>query len=143
MSLIPYEARNALNQFHNDFNRMFANFGRLPDDVATAWTPAVDIQEQPTEFVVRADLPGIEPKDIEVTMQQGMLTISGKRESEKKEEKNGYLRTERSYGEFFRRLALPDSADADNIAAKTDKGVLEIHIPKREATKARRIEVKS
>lgn len=143
MNLIPYETRNALTQFHNDFNRMFANLGRLQDDVTGAWAPAVDVREEPTQFVVRADLPGIEPKDIAVTMERGALTITGRRESEKKEEKDGYLRTERQCGEFFRRLVLPDTADAERIDAKTEKGVLEIHIPKREAAKAKRIEVKS
>lgn len=144
MSLIPNETRNLMTQFHNDFNRMLANFNRITDESAgAAWAPAVDVKEEPARFVVRADLPGIEPKDIEVTMDHGALTISGKRQSEKKEEKDGYLRTERISGEFFRRLVLPDTADGEHIDARADKGVLEIVIPKREAAKARRIEIKS
>ncbi len=145
MNLIPYESRNLMNQFQNDFNRMLGAFGRWHDDqtAAVAWAPSVDVKEEANRFVVRADLPGVEPKDIEVTLQQGVLTISGKRGSEKKEEKDGYIRTERSSGEFYRRLVLPDTADAEQVAAASDKGVLEVIIPKREVAKAKRIEVKA
>lgn len=144
MNLIPYETRNLMTQFHNEFNRMLSNFNRMQDESAgSAWSPAIDIREEPTRFVVSADLPGIDPKDIEVTMDQGVLTISGKRQSESTEEKNGYLRTERSRGEFFRRLQLPATADGEHVTAKSDKGVLEITIPKREAAKAKRVEIKA
>lgn len=144
MNLIPYETRSLMNKFHNDFNRMFADLNRATDETASsAWAPAIDVKEEASRFVVRADLPGIDPKDIEITMDHGALTISGKRQSEKKEEKDGYLRTERISGEFFRRLVLPDTADSQHVAAKADKGVLEIAIPKREAAKAKRIEIQS
>lgn len=145
MSLIPYESRNLMNQFQHDFSRMLASFGRWNDDgtSVTAWVPSVDVKEEANRFVVTADLPGVEPKDIEITVAHGMLTISGKRASEKKEEKDGYLRTERSSGEFYRRLALPETADAEHVDAKSDKGVLEVSIPKREVAKAKRVEVKS
>lgn len=146
MNLIPADSRHAVSQLQHELNRLFNGFGRWYDVSETAalgWSPSVDIKEESTRFVVHADLPGVDAKDIEVTLQQGALTISGKRKSEKKEEKDGYIRTECSSGEFFRRLLLPDTADADNISAKTDQGVLEVIIPKREVAKAKRIEVKS
>lgn len=144
MNLVPFESRG-ITSFQNEFNRMLSAFNRWHDGSETtlAWAPSIDVKEEPTRFVITADLPGVEAKDIDISMDRGALTITGKRQSEKKEEKDGYLRTERSSGEFFRRLMLPDTADADHISAKTDKGVLEVTIPKREVAKAKRIEVKS
>jgi HSP20 family protein len=145
MNPTQLESRGALSPFQNEFNRMLSAFNRWHDgsENALAWAPSIDVKEEPTRFVITADLPGVDAKDIDVSMDRGALTITGKRQSEKKEEKDGYLRTERSSGEFFRRLVLPDTADAENISAKTDKGVLEVTIPKREAAKAKRIEVKA
>ena len=147
MSITRYEPRNLITQLQNDINRMFSNFGvTLPEESAlsaNSWSPAVDIKEEDSRFVVHADLPGVDPKDIELSMQNGMLTIRGKRQSEKKEEKAGYLRTERFSGEFLRRFTLPDTADAERVSARTEKGVLEVIIPKRAAAQPRKIEIKS
>ncbi|MBL6750220.1 MAG: Hsp20/alpha crystallin family protein [Nevskia sp.] len=146
MNINRYEPRSLIGQLQNDINRMFSNFGWAPGDgdiVGSNWAPAVDIKEDDKQFCIRADLPGVEPKDIEVTMDHGALTIRGKRASEKKEEKDGWLRTERFSGEFYRRLMLPDTADAEHVDASTEKGVLEITIPKRPAAQAKRVEVKT
>lgn len=146
MHLLPTDARSYVTHFQNELNRMMASLGRANEGADTsvfAWAPTVDVKEEPDRFLIHADLPGVDAKDIEITLQDGALTISGKRQSEKKEEKSGYVRTERASGEFFRRLMLPDTADAENISARTDKGVLEISIPKREVAKAKRIEVKA
>ena len=111
--------------------------------VTSDWVPAVDIKETNDAFVLHADIPGVDPKDIEVHMENGILTIKGQRESEKKEEREGYKRVERSYGSFYRRFSLPDTANADKIGAKSKNGVLEITIPKKEAVQPRKISVQS
>lgn len=133
--------------FPDEFSRnLAARFGKLLGEadgngLIAAWTPAVDIKEESDKFVVHADVPGVDPKDIEVTLENGVLTISGSREEEKKEEKEGYNRVERFSGKFFRRFMLPESVSEDQVTANTDKGVLRITIPKSDKQKARRISV--
>ena len=102
-----------------------------------------DIKEEENQFVLFADIPGVKPEDIDVHMGAGVLTVKGKKESESKTEKEGFKRVERTYGSFYRRFNLPDSADSDAIQAKCKYGVLEIIIPKREAVKPKKINVTS
>jgi len=109
---------------------------------ASDWVPAVDIKEDDKHFTITADLPGVDAKDIDVHAENGVLTICGERESEKKEEREGYKRIERSYGSFFRRFSLPDTADTDKISAKADNGVLTVTIPKHAKVLPKKIEVK-
>ncbi|MFZ9611386.1 MAG: Hsp20/alpha crystallin family protein [Methylococcales bacterium] len=110
--------------------------------IATAeWVPSVDIKEAADKFIIYADIPGVKPEDIDVSMEAGVLTVRGKKESEVKTEKEGYKRVERSAGSFYRRFSLPDSADDEAINAKCKLGVLEIVIPKKEAVKPKRINV--
>ncbi|MFB3101211.1 MAG: Hsp20/alpha crystallin family protein, partial [Gammaproteobacteria bacterium] len=111
--------------------------------VTSRWRPAVDIKEEEDRFVIYADLPGIDPKDIEITMDQGVLTLKGERSEETKEEREGYRRVERVSGSFYRRFSLPDTADSERIEAKGKNGVLEITLPKHEKVQARKITVKS
>jgi HSP20 family protein len=111
--------------------------------VTSHWRPAVDIREEENRFVILADLPGVDPKDIDITMEQGVLSIKGERVSDKEESHEGYKRVERVRGTFYRRFSLPDSADAERIEAKGKDGVLEIVLPKLEKEQARRISVKS
>jgi len=115
---------------------------RNEPDAITDWLPAVDIREENDRFVLQADLPGVKPEDIEVSMEDGVLTIQGCRESEKTEDNNEYKRYERVYGKFLRRFTLPDTADGDGISASTHHGVLEVSIPKQARPQARRIAVK-
>jgi HSP20 family protein len=149
MNITRYEPRRLFGNLTDDFNRLWAGRGTLPwllqdvDFTSTEWQPAVDIKETDDHFEVRSDVPGVDPKDIEVSMENGMLKISGKRESEIKDEQDGYRRVEREYGEFHRQFLLPDSADPDKITAKCEKGVLEITIGKSPARMAKRIPVKS
>ena len=110
--------------------------------IATAeWVPSVDIKEAADKFIIYADIPGVKPEDIDVSMEVGVLTVRGKKESEVKTEKEGYKRVERSTGSFYRRFSLPDSANDEAINAKCKLGVLEIVIPKKEAVKPKRINV--
>ena len=137
------------NPWHllNNLQRDLYNpeYNQLSDDasVATAnWTPSVDITENDRAFTLIADIPGVDPKDIDISMEKGVLSIKGERQSENIEEKENYRRVERQSGEFYRRFTLPDSADADKIEAKSEHGVLTVTIPKQEVAASRRIEVK-
>lgn len=111
--------------------------------VTSQWTPRVDIKEEPNRFVLYADIPGVDPKDIEVQMDKGMLTIKGERRGEAMIETENFSRIERRHGSFHRRFALPDSADPEKISATGHNGVLQISIPKRPETTPRRIQVGS
>jgi len=113
-------------------------------NVATSvWSPAVDIKEDVDHFELSADIPGVDPKDIEITMENGVLTIKGARHAERTDEQKNYTRTERVYGSFYRRFSLPSSAEADKIEATSKDGVLKVVIPKHEQAKPRQITVKS
>tara|TARA_R110002096_G_scaffold34408_13_gene98271 strand:+ start:4045 stop:4494 length:450 start_codon:yes stop_codon:yes gene_type:complete len=147
MALVSYDPFGTLSKLHQEVNRAFQNrIGGLESDdassVATSnWTPAVDIEEQTERFVITADIPGVAPEDIEVTMDNGILTIKGERNDEKSVEQRGFRRVERVSGTFYRRFTLPDSANPEGITAHGKHGVLEIVIPKGEKAKARRIAV--
>ncbi len=151
MTLIRYEPWNLLDRLQREFNlqNVFEPYDReitgddSSDVVTSRWRPAVDIKEEKDRFVIYADLPGVDPKDIEITMDQGVLTLKGERSEETKEEREGYKRVERVSGSFYRRFSLPDTADFDHIEAKGKNGVLEITLPKHEKVQARKITVKS
>jgi HSP20 family protein len=104
--------------------------------------PSVDISENDTAFTLLADIPGVDPNNIDISMEKGVLTIKGERKSINAEESENFRRVERQSGQFYRRFTLPDSADADKIEAKSEHGVLTITIPKQEVAISRRIEVK-
>ena len=110
---------------------------------AGAWAPSVDIREDENAFRIQADLPGIDPADVNLTIENNVLTISGTRQTEKETEEGGFKRRERFSGSFSRQFSLPESTDADAITARADKGVLEITIPKRGAASPRSIAVES
>jgi HSP20 family protein len=148
MNVVRYEPWGVLRRFHDDVNQLFADSRNAPTAegdrssvVTSNWTPAVDIKEENERFVLEADIPGVDPKDIEITMDTGVLTIKGERKHESEEESNGYKRVERSYGSFYRRFSLPDTADAERISAKGKDGVLEVVIPKHEKVQPRKITV--
>ena len=109
--------------------------------VTSQWVPHVDVREEGDRFVLYADLPGIDPDQIEVSMDKGILSIKGERSSESTTQTSRFSRIERRYGSFHRRFALPDSADPEGIRAHGRNGVLEITIPKRPETAPRRIQV--
>lgn len=150
MNLIRYQSLpyrfGGLSQLHNEINRLFDSFGQYDGaegTPATDWTPAVDVKEEDNRYVLHADLPGVEPKDIDITLEQGVLTIRGRRELTTTEDEPGYRRVERVAGSFFRRFTLPDTADAEKISAEYRNGVLELVIPKQPKVQPRRISVKS
>ena len=144
MSLVRYNPWSLLDQLNHELNSPLSTIGRDDDaNVATAtWTPSVDITENDNAFVLHADIPGVKPDEIEVSMDNGTLTIKGERKTEEKTEKENFRRVERQYGMFYRRFSLPDTADADKIEAHSENGVLKVTIPKKEVALARRISVK-
>ncbi|WP_218814578.1 Hsp20/alpha crystallin family protein [Rickettsiella endosymbiont of Dermanyssus gallinae] len=106
------------------------------------WAPSVDIKSESDRFLITADIPGVDCKDIEINMENGVLSIKGERSLFNKEERKGYTRVERSQGKFYRRFTLPDTADSDKISARSKNGVLEIEIPKKEKSLLRKITIK-
>jgi HSP20 family protein len=124
--------------------RMFEDaFSRLLSEPRTGrpWSPAVDIYETENEVVLKADVPGIELKDIEVHVENQTLTVKGERTFEKEENAKGYHRIERSYGTFVRSFAVPPTVDTEKVAAEYKNGVLAITLPKKEAAKPRQVKV--
>jgi HSP20 family protein len=146
MSLIRYRPFSLIDDLKSEFNRMYDLMSRESEDgsmLDTSWAPAVDIKEEADRFLIHADLPGVKPEDIEVHMENGILTLQGSRQEEKKKEGEGYSRMERFSGSFYRRFSLPGTADGENIQAKVKHGVLELVIPKKDTTQPRKITVKS
>ena len=126
----------------NRFNRDFAGFSATPAN-SVAFIPAVDVREEKDRFVVKADLPGVTPDQIEITAEKGVLTLRGERKSEQAESIEGYERIERVTGTFTRRFQLPDNVQADAIKAKFTHGVLEVSIPKQAAVAPKRVVVEA
>lgn len=118
--------------------------GRFAQDATAVadWMPAVDIKEEAERFVIHADVPGVDPKDIEISMEDGTLSLSGERKSETRSEQDGWKRVERHSGKFLRRFTLPEGTDAEGISAQGSHGVLEISIPKAAKAQPRKIAVK-
>jgi HSP20 family protein len=145
MNLQRYNPMSLFEQLSREFDHPLSLFDK--DDIANVatanWRPSVDITEDENNFTLLADIPGVDPEDIEVSMENGVLTVKGERKTEEKTEKENFRRVERQYGMFYRRFTLPDTANADKIEAKSDNGVLRVTIPKQEAThNAKRIKVK-
>lgn len=129
-------------------NRLSSIFGRSLGNnndsrlTLADWTPLVDVIEDKTEYVIKAELPGVKKEDVKVHVENGILTISGERHFEKEEKGKKYHRVERSYGSFERTFSLPDTCKADKMEAKYNNGMLTLHIPKNEETTSPAIDIK-
>ena len=143
MAITRYEPCGLLNQLQKELERAHDVEGGEGSIATAEWAPAVDIKEDEDKFVIQADIPGVKPEEIDISMEDGVITIKGEKETEAKTEQNGYKRVERTFGSFYRRFSLPDTADAEAISAKSKHGVLEITIPKRESVKPKKINVSS
>lgn len=143
MSNLRHQAWGSNQDFLQEFSRLFERAGTNDaSSGATAdWAPAVDIVEHGDRFVIRADVPGVDPGAIEVTMEKGILSLSGSRELPVDQDGVERRRSERATGRFHRRFVLPDTIDAEAISASGKNGVLEIVIPKRAVAQPRRITV--
>lgn len=145
MNITRFEPWSIVDLLHRDLDRIAnCRIAADGDDSAVAsWVPAVDIIEEKQRFVLRADVPGVDPADIDVSMDAGVLTVSGVRHAEERSEEDGIKRFERSTGRFLRRFTLPEFADAEGIKASSKNGILEVSIPKQPEVQPRRITVEA
>ncbi len=146
--LARWEPLREMATLTDRMNRLFDELWGRPirrtaeeDFLAGAWVPAVDILETRDGLQVTAELPGVDPKDVEVTVENGMLTIRGERQFEKAAEGETYHRVERVYGTFERSFALPNTVDAERIEARYKNGLLTLHMPKREEAKPKPVKI--
>ena len=147
MALIRWEPVRELNTIQSEMNRLFNTFFDSPTPAnGTAlrrWIPAMDLVETDDDFVLRADLPGLTEADVNIELEDNVLTLSGERRLEHQDRKDGYYRVERASGAFSRSLTLPEGIDPDAIRASFENGVLEVRVPKPEQRKPRRVEIKA
>jgi HSP20 family protein len=143
VTIVRWEPLRELSSLQTEMNRLFntafdPSAGGTP---ARRWTPPMDLLETQDAFVLRADLPGLSEGDVNVELEDNVLTVSGERKAEHEEKREGYYRVERSFGSFSRSLTLPKGVDAEAVSAAFDRGVLEVRIPKPEQRKPRRITI--
>ena len=146
MALVRYEPWSVVSRLHQSLDHLFNEAFNSPEASSTpnvTWVPRVDIHEEKDRFVVLADVPGVDPKDIDITAEKGVLTVRGERRVAKRETDNGYERIERVSGSFLRRFTLPEGANTESITAKQTNGVLEVTIPKTPTVQPRRISIDS
>ena len=146
MALIRWEPVRELNTIQNEMNRLFNTFFEAPapgnsNSNGRRWLPAMDLLETGDHFVLRADLPGLSEQDVNIELEDNVLTISGERKAEHEERKEGYYRVERASGLFKRSLTLPEGVDPESVGAQFDLGVLEVRIPKPEEHKPRKVAI--
>jgi len=147
MSITRYDPFRDLRNLQDEVNRLFTgNMARTFDDEGIArgaWNPHVDIYENKDHIVLEAELPGMKREDFDVSVENNVITLRGERHFEKKDESDNYHRVERAYGSFTRSFTLPNTVTAEGARADYSNGVLRVTLPKREETKARRIEIKT
>lgn len=152
MALIRWRPRGEMDPFRNlmgiqdEMNRLFDfSLGRLPSDCMGLfegeWAPAVDVYEDENKVVVKAELPGMTDKDIDVNILNNTLIIKGEKKKEEEKKEQSYYRLERSYGAFQRSITLPSHVAADKVKASFKNGILEIELPKKEEAKPKQIKV--
>jgi HSP20 family protein len=147
MALIRWEPVREIQTVQNEMNRLFNTFFDSPSPTnggQTAmrrWIPAMDVVETDDHFVLRADLPGLSENDVNIELEDNVLTVSGERKAEHEQRNEGYYRVERASGSFSRSLTLPEGVKADGIQASFDSGVLEVRIPKPEQQKPRKVQI--
>ena len=147
MALIRWEPVAELNTIQNEMNRLFNTFfdpsatgGRGPG-TTRRWLPPMDLVETSDHYLLRADLPGLSDEDVNIQLEDNVLTITGERTAQNTGEHHGYHRLERAFGSFSRSLTLPDGVDPDGVHAQFDRGVLEISIPKPEQKKPKAVQI--
>jgi len=145
MAIVRWEPLRELSTLQNEMNRLFNTAFDTPSSgnggTLRRWMPAMDLVETQDHFVLRADLPGLSEEDVNIEIEERVLTVSGERKSEHESTKEGYHRVERAFGKFARSLTLPEGIDPEAVTASFDKGVLEVSIPKPEERKPRKISI--
>ena len=143
-TLIPYESDRWVNDVHSLMNTLW-NRGLFDWDMEKVasqhWLPAIDVKEEQNQFLITVDLPGVDTKNIEIALDNNLLTIQGKRDEKKEEQKGAYYRTERKQGYFCRQLTLPQLVKSEGITAKSKQGILTITIPKDSKSTSKKIDI--
>ena len=145
-SLIPWDELGELTRFRREMDRVFDRFFEgWPFKFPTRegeWAPSVDVSETPKEVIVKAEIPGLDPKDMDVSVHDNVLTLAGERKEEREKEGENIHQVERSYGAFSRSIRLPAEVDPEQVTATYKNGVLQINLPKAKQEPVKRIEVK-
>ena len=132
---------NATNRFNRVFGKAFAPARTVDENCDCVWRPGVDIYEEDNGVTLKADLPGIDKKDISIDVKDGVLTLSGERSDESETKEKNFYRRERTYGKFQRVFTLPEGVNADDIKADFKDGVLKVHVPKAEVEEPKKITI--
>lgn len=147
MNVVRYDPFRDLRGLQDEMNRLFSSTltrGSDGDQMTRgAWNPSVDIFENKDQIVLEAELPGMKPEDVEISIENNVLTVHGERRFEKKDEQDNFHRVERSYGSFTRSFTLPPTVTSEKCSAEFENGVLRVTLAKREEAKARKIEIKA
>lgn len=142
MTIVRWEPFRELGSLQSEMNRLFnAAFDAPGGSPARRWAPAMDLLETDEQFVLRADLPGMSESDVNIELEDNVLTVSGERRSEHEADGEGFHRVERAFGSFSRALTLPKGVDPEGVTAAFENGVLEVRIPKPEQRRPRKIEI--
>jgi HSP20 family protein len=148
MAFTPWRERQPLSILREEIDNIFDRFFRYgkgfemePRAGTDSWSPAVDLEETDDKLIVKAEMPGLEPEDFQVSLYDNKLAIKGEKRQQKEEKKKDYRMVERNYGSFYRSIPLPYPVESDKAEAYYDKGVLEITLPKPGTTRAKQIEV--
>ncbi len=150
MALVRWDPLRDIDSLQGEMNRLFSTFFDTPtarggngSAAARRWIPAMDLIEAGEHFVLKADLPGMSEQDVNIELEDNVLTVSGERRDEHEHKGQGWHRVERTFGRFSRSLSLPEGVDADAVTASFDRGVLSIRVPKPEERKPRRVEIQA
>jgi HSP20 family protein len=148
MALVRWDPVREIDTLQGEMNRLFSTFFDTPTgrsggngNATRRWIPAMDLTETGEHFVLKADLPGVAESDVNIEVENNVLTISGERKTEHEEKHEGYYRLERAMGSFARSLTLPEGIDAGAVTASYDNGVLEVRIPKPVQAQPRRVQI--
>jgi HSP20 family protein len=145
MALVRWEPAREISSLQSDINRLFNSFFDTPTGgnggTLRRWIPPMDLVETEDSFVLKADLPGLTESDLNLEVEDNVLTISGERKAEHEDKREGYVRVERAFGSFRRSLTLPEGVEPDAVKASFDNGVLEVRIPKPEQRKPRKVAI--
>ena len=143
MAIIRWDPFRDLVNLRDKMNRLFEDAvrGEEKDLISSSWAPAVDIYETENELVLAAEVPGVEEKDVEISVEDNTLSIRGERKFQKETKEENYHRIERSYGSFYRSFTLPSYVDQERIHAEHESGVLKVHMPKKPEVKPRKVKI--
>ncbi len=144
MTMQYWDPMNEIRRMEESFNRMWKGRGGLSvhnGDTIENWGIPLDVIEEPNEIVVKASLPSVKPEDIEVTIEDGVMTLKGETKTEREEKDKNFLMKERAYGTFYRSLRLPQSVDTDKVQTNFENGVLTLNFPKLESKRAKQLKI--